>query len=91
MNLLHNLSFYYKLEFLKKVFKDLEFFSIPIYQGSILYIFDFLTIENLGECKNAVAKHSWWLDIEVLTFYIYMSIVVLTLLKSRFFNVGVLR
>jgi len=70
--------------------KHLGLVAMPLIQGAVLYIFDFITYEK-EVCVGKLGQLEWWIKIEVYVFYIYMALTPWVLLKSRFFNSGLVK
>ena len=63
--------------------------TIPLYQGTIMYVFALYNDES--GCDESLTSMKTWFQIEVFTFFIYMSIIIFTLIKSRFTNLGIIQ
>jgi ABC-type sugar transport system permease subunit len=86
--LLATLFAHYLNQKLAGVMKYVALLTIPLYQATIMYVFALYNDES--GCVNELRSIKFWLEIEVFTFFIYMSIILWTLLKSRFSNLGII-
>lgn len=67
----------------------LPFFTLPIYQGGILYLFEFMTRSDV--CADQLGSMHQFLDLEIIQFYFYMALTPWVLVKSRIINIGLVQ
>lgn len=83
------IAHYHNREGVYGAIKRLSLLMIPLYQGSILYLVDVNNQET--QCQPELGNMIHWIDMEILTFFIYIALIPWILLKSRFTRIGILQ